>query len=76
MNSVTLQEAQSHLPELLAVLRPGEGVKIIEGNKVVARLIAESETIRQPRRPGSAIGTLTILADEYEDLEHLARHRT
>lgn len=68
MNRVTLNEAQMHLSELIANLRPGEEVQIIAGEKIVARLVAESQTMRQPRRPGSAVGTLTILADDEEHL--------
>jgi len=68
MTQVTLEEAQARLADLIADLRPGEGVEITEGNRPIARLVADSRKPRKPRRPGSAIGSLTILA---EDEDHL-----
>jgi antitoxin (DNA-binding transcriptional repressor) of toxin-antitoxin stability system len=69
MQSVTLEDAQTHLLELIARLQPGEEVQITSGQQIVARIIGSSPAIRQPRQPGSAIGTLTILADDEEHLQ-------
>jgi antitoxin (DNA-binding transcriptional repressor) of toxin-antitoxin stability system len=69
MQSVTLEDAQTHLSELIARLQPGEEVQITSGQQIVARIIGSTPTIRQPRQPGSAIGTLTILADDEEHLQ-------
>ena len=68
MNRLTVQDAQTHFPELIANLQPGETVQIMEGEKIVARLVAELEPSRKPRKP-SAVGTLTILADDDEHLQ-------
>ena len=64
MTRITLAEAQSRLPELIANLQPGEEVQIFSGDRAIARLIAETQPRRKPRQPGSAIGTLTILAKQ------------
>ncbi len=69
MSTVTLEEAQVKLPELIAALRPGEEVQITKGNQPVARLIAEGAPARKPRQPGSAVGQLVILKEDEEHLE-------
>ena len=74
MNRVTVQEVQRHLLDLLADLRPGEGVQIVLGDRVVGRLMADGETVRTPRQPGSAIGTLKILAEDDEHLQDFAQY--
>jgi len=66
--TVTLEEAQAHLTELVARLVPGEEVVITQDRQPVAKLIGQRETRRQPRVPGSAKGKLHILS---EDEEHL-----
>jgi antitoxin (DNA-binding transcriptional repressor) of toxin-antitoxin stability system len=68
IETVTLQEAQDHLPELIAQLAPGKEVVITEGDRPVAKLVAQQPAARQPRRPGSAQGKLVILADDDEHL--------
>lgn len=68
MTQVTLSEAQQHLSEIIARLQPGEEVQIMQDDWLVARLVIEPRQVKQPRMPGSAIGTLTIVA---EDDEHL-----
>jgi antitoxin (DNA-binding transcriptional repressor) of toxin-antitoxin stability system len=69
MKCVTLEDAQTHLSELIAKLQPGEEVQIMSGQQIVARIIGTTTATRQPRRPGSAIGTLKILADDEEHLQ-------
>ncbi|MBR8839679.1 MAG: antitoxin of toxin-antitoxin stability system [Stigonema ocellatum SAG 48.90 = DSM 106950] len=69
MTRIQLAEAQLRLPELIASLQPGEEVQIFSGDRTVARLIAETQPPRQPRQPGSAIGTLVILSEDQAHLE-------
>jgi antitoxin (DNA-binding transcriptional repressor) of toxin-antitoxin stability system len=69
MQSITLEEAQTHLLDLISRLQPGEEVQIISGQQIVARIIGFRSNTRPPRQPGSAIGTLTILADDEEHLQ-------
>ena len=69
MPAVTIEDAQTKLPEIIHKLAPGEEVIITENHRPVAKLIAEAGERRKPRKAGSAKGKLTIHAD---DDEHLA----
>lgn len=68
MSTITIEEAQSQLRQLLAQLAPGQEIRITDQGRPIARLIGEATPPRPPRQPGSAIGQLIILA---EDDEHL-----
>ena len=67
--TVTIEEAQAHLPELIAQLVPGEELVITQNNQPVAKMMSESPPLRQPRQPGSAKGKLVLLAEDDEHLE-------
>jgi prevent-host-death family protein len=64
MSTVTIEEAQAKLPELIDRLVPGEEVIITRNERPVAKLVGQQRPIRQPRRPGSAKGKLVILAED------------
>lgn len=68
MKPVTLEEAAAELPTLIARMEPGEEVLITRDAQPVARLIAEAVFSPTPRRPGSAIGRLTIVGDDESHL--------
>jgi antitoxin (DNA-binding transcriptional repressor) of toxin-antitoxin stability system len=67
--TVTLEEAQARLPELISRLQPGEEIVITAGGQPVARLQAEASSNRKPRKAGSAKGLLTIISDDDEHLK-------
>ena len=67
--TVTIEEAQAHLPELIDKLTPGEEVVIIRNEQPIARLVCEPPHVRKPRQPGSAKGKLIILTEDEEHLE-------
>ena len=67
--TVTIEEAQAHLTELVARLVPGEEIVITRDEQPVAKLIGQRAAARQPRQPGSAKGKLRILAEDEEHLE-------
>jgi antitoxin (DNA-binding transcriptional repressor) of toxin-antitoxin stability system len=69
MTSVTIEEAQARLPELIDQLPPGGEVVITRRDQPVARLIGQEAASNQPRQPGSAKGLLTILVEDEEHLE-------
>ena len=84
MSTITLQEAQSNLAELVHRLAPGEGVTITENDRPVARLavplIAPAHSPR-PRPPvtgvpkaGSCEGRLVVPDDFKEPLEELREY--
>ena len=67
--TITIEEAQSGLRELIRRLEPGEEVVITEDQRPVARLVTEPKPkagLRPP--PGLGKGFLSILS---EDDEHL-----
>ena len=66
MTHITLTEAQQHLSEIIAGLTPGETIQIFQDDRPIARLILEIPT---PRKPGSAIGTFTIVSDDDDHLQ-------
>ena len=71
--TVTIEEAQAKLKELLHQLPPGEEIIITEHHKAVARLRGESEqTVKRPP-PGLGKGSvLHMSADFYEPLDEIA----
>jgi len=74
MSSVTLEEAQAHLPELIDRLQPGESLVITRRETPIARLTAERLLKRKPRQPGNCKGMLTIVADDDEHLKDFAEY--
>ena len=69
MSTVTIEEAQAKLPELIDSLFPGEELVITRNNQPVAKLIGQQRPVHEPRRPGSAKGKLIILTEDEEHLE-------
>jgi antitoxin (DNA-binding transcriptional repressor) of toxin-antitoxin stability system len=68
MNTVTIEEAQQKLAELIDHLAAGERVIITRDAHPVARLEREPSCVPVRRQPGSAKGRLVVLA---EDDEHM-----
>ena len=69
MDTVTIEEAQAKLVELIDQLAPGEEVVITRNQQPVAKLVGQPPLVRKPRRPGSAKGKLIILVEDDEHLE-------
>jgi len=67
--TISMEEAQATLPEIISKLGPGEEVVITKDDQPVAKLVSQSNAARQPRRPGSAKGMLTIVTEDEEHLE-------
>lgn len=70
MTTVTIQEAQATLPDLIRQLPPGEELVITEGGQSVARLVATPPAPEQPEPPKlRQLGTLrgTVLSMEHFD---------
>lgn len=61
IRSISVEEAQARLPNLIEELKPGEELVITRAAEPVARLTTLPCPTRQPRRPGSAIGKLRII---------------
>jgi prevent-host-death family protein len=71
MATVTIQEAQAKLPDLIHKLLPGDEVVITENNQPVAKLVSEqpkpSPGLRPP--PGLGKGLITVVSDDDEHLK-------
>jgi prevent-host-death family protein len=73
MPTVTIQEAQAKLTDLIHRLVPGDEVVITENNRPVAKLVAPSAQKPSPL-PGRGKGMLTILVEDDEHLEHFKEY--
>jgi antitoxin (DNA-binding transcriptional repressor) of toxin-antitoxin stability system len=67
MQTITLEEAQSHLSEIIEKLAPGEEVVLIHDDKPVAtiRAIAPSP-VSTPRKFGTLKGTILYIAPDFD----------
>jgi antitoxin (DNA-binding transcriptional repressor) of toxin-antitoxin stability system len=61
MNTVTIEEAQAKLPEIIDKQAPGEELIITREDQPIAKLVGQQRPARKPRQPGSAKGKLTSL---------------
>jgi prevent-host-death family protein len=72
MSTITIQEAQDRLSELIHRLTPGQEVVITENDQPVARLVAAAPPERRPRKFGALKGTVVSMEhfdDPLEDFE-------
>lgn len=67
--TVSIEEAQAHLAELVSKLVPGEEVVITRDEQPVAKLVGQRAVRRQARQPGSAKGKLLLLTEDEAHLE-------
>lgn len=68
MSTITLQEAQAKLPHIIAQMKPGESIQIVDHEQAIARLTIDHKPLRKKRQPGTAKGQLIVVS---EDDEHL-----
>jgi antitoxin (DNA-binding transcriptional repressor) of toxin-antitoxin stability system len=67
MHTVTIQEAQSHLPEILDRLTPGEEVVITRDDRPIATIRAASSTPSpKPRQLGTLKGSVLYMAPDFD----------
>jgi antitoxin (DNA-binding transcriptional repressor) of toxin-antitoxin stability system len=74
MATVTIQDAQASLVDLIHKLAPGEEVTIIENNQPVARLVGEKPVAGQRPQPGLCKDMITIVADDEEHLRDFSEY--
>jgi prevent-host-death family protein len=74
MTTVTIQEAQATLPELIHQLAAGEQVVITENNQPVAKLVSEKPPLPDRPGPGLCKGMISIVADDEEHLKDFAEY--
>jgi len=63
MTTVTLEEAQAKLAQLIEQLAAGEEVVITQDQQPIARLLAGEKAHHKPRKAGNCKGMLAIVAD-------------
>jgi prevent-host-death family protein len=68
MPTVTLEEAQAHLGELIHQLRPGEEITITDHGQPLAQ-VRKAERDYWPCKAGSAVGKVKMAPDFDEPLE-------
>jgi antitoxin (DNA-binding transcriptional repressor) of toxin-antitoxin stability system len=66
MQSVTLEEAQRHLAEIIERLPPGEEVVITRDAKPTATIRAAPSMGREPPRFGTLKGTIRYIAPDFD----------
>ena len=74
MPSVTIQEAQAKLPELIRQLLPGDEMLILDNNEPVAKLTCQRPALRRRPGPGLGKGMMTIVADDEEHLKDFGEY--
>ena len=70
MSEISLSEAQSKLPELIAGLKPGEELDITQDNRTVAKLVGQ----KKQRQLGLGKGKLTIVQEDDDHLKDFAEY--
>ena len=73
MQTVTLEEAQTHLGEIIDKLTPGDEVVVTRGDKPVARIVGGSGEKPRPV-PGRGMGMLTIISEDDDHLKDFAEY--
>jgi antitoxin (DNA-binding transcriptional repressor) of toxin-antitoxin stability system len=68
MTTVTIEEAQSHLAEIINELAPGEEVVLTRENTPVATIRAATPSSREPPKLGTLKGTILHIAPEFDDI--------
>ena len=66
--TVTVEEAQAKLRELIQKLAPGEEVVITENEQPVAKLVSEQAKPAKASRPGPGLckGMITYMAPDFD----------
>jgi len=72
--TITIDEAQARLKELIHRLAPGEEVVITENQQPVAKLVSEPPKAKTGLRPppGLGKGFITVISDDDEHLKDFA----
>src|SRR5438876_802016 len=66
MRTVTIEDAQTHLRELIDRVQQGEDVIITRDQKVVARLVVEEDRAHPQRQLGTLKGTVRYMAEDFD----------
>ena len=68
MQTITVEEAQSHLAEIIGKLPPGEEVILTRDDKPVATIHAPPPATRKQPVFGTLKGTILYIAPDFDDI--------
>jgi antitoxin (DNA-binding transcriptional repressor) of toxin-antitoxin stability system len=66
MNTITVEEAQSRLAEIIEKLPPGEEIVLTRNDKPVATIRATPPENREPPKFGTLKGTVLYMAPDFD----------
>lgn len=69
MTLMPIEIAQAKLAELIESLGAGDEVILTRNQKPVAKLVGQNPVESGPRKPGSALGKLHVLAEDDQHLQ-------
>jgi antitoxin (DNA-binding transcriptional repressor) of toxin-antitoxin stability system len=72
--TMTLDEAQAHFREVIGGLKQGDEITLVDGSRIVARIIGETDVPKQRPGPGLGRGMISIVADDDEHLKDFAEY--
>jgi antitoxin (DNA-binding transcriptional repressor) of toxin-antitoxin stability system len=72
--TITLDEAQAKLKDLVHQLEPGDEIIITENQQTVAKLVSDNPHRRKPRVAGLGKGMITLTAEDDEHLDGFAEY--
>jgi antitoxin (DNA-binding transcriptional repressor) of toxin-antitoxin stability system len=68
MHTITLDEAQGRLAEIIEKLAPGEELTLTKDDKPVATIRGIPPRDSEPRRFGTLKGTVLYMAPDFDDI--------
>ncbi len=74
LKSITIEEAQASLKDLIHRLNPGQELIITENEQPIAKLISEPQKSQQRPGPGLCKGMITIIADDEDHLKDFEKY--
>ena len=72
--TVTMEQAQASLAELVSRLGNGDEIIITQNQKPVAKLVREHLPTRKPRKAGNCVGMIKIVSDDDEHLKEFEEY--
>lgn len=67
MSTISIEDAQAKLAELIRNMSPGEELIITAGSQPVARLTnTNGSVVSTPRQPGAMSGTVAYMAADFD----------
>ena len=66
--TVTLEEAQARLPELIRALGASGEIKIVDQGQQIARIVAETSAPASRPQPGLGRGSIRYLAPDFDEI--------